>query len=117
MWAGPGLSRSQSLPVAPRRLCEMRSPQLVAALCALFAQCAHGFMYRPATGLTWDPSCMTWGGKTYCYFMYVCGTGTLGCTSNETHYGHGLVAVASDGVHFETKSAFNAEVGSVGWFK
>ena len=53
---------------------------------------------------------MTWEGKTYCYFMYVCGTGTPGCTTNETHYGHGLVAVASDGVHFQTHSAFNAGV-------
>jgi hypothetical protein len=24
------------------------------------------FMYRPKTGLTWDPSCMTWNNKTYC---------------------------------------------------
>ena len=47
----------------------------------------------------------------------VCGTGTAGCTSNETHYGHGLVAVADDGVHFETHSAFNAEYPGVGWFK
>ena len=83
----------------------------------LAAQQSHAFMYRPATGLTWDPSCMTWEGKTYCYFMYVCGTGTPGCATNETHYGHGLVAVASDGVHFETHSAFNAEAGNVGWFK
>ena len=35
------------------------------------ARRADAFMYRPATGLTWDPSCMTWAGKTYCYFMYV----------------------------------------------
>ena len=27
------------------------------------------------------------------------------------------MAVASDGVHFETVSAFNAEAGNVGWFK
>ena len=60
---------------------------------------------------------MTWGGKMYCYFMYVCGTATPGCATNETHYGHGLVAVASDGVHFQTHSAFNAEAGNVGWFK
>ena len=78
---------------------------------------AASFMYRPATGLTWDPSCMIWQNKTYCYFMYVCGTGTAGCSANETHYGHGLVAVASDGVHFDTHSAFNAESGAVGWFK
>ena len=31
--------------------------------------------------------------------------------------GHGLVAVANDGVHFESHSAFNAEYGDVGWFK
>jgi hypothetical protein len=91
--------------------------QVAALALLLAAQQSHAFMYRPATGLTWDPSCMTWEGKTYCYFMYVCGTGTPGCATNETHYGHGLVAVASDGVHFETHSAFNAEGGNVGWFK
>ena len=45
------------------------------------------------------------------------GIGTPGCTQNSSHYGHGLVALASDGVHFETHSAFNAEYGDVGWFK
>ena len=59
----------------------------------LLSTSTDAFMYRPSTGVTWDPSCMTWGGKTYCYFMYVCGTGTPGCATNETHYGHGLVAV------------------------
>jgi hypothetical protein len=90
---------------------------LLLALLGASPTAVMAFMYRPATGLTWDPSCMTWEGKTYCYFMYVCGTGTPGCTSNETHYGHGLVAVAPDGVHFKTHSAFNAEAGNVGWFK
>ena len=43
------------------------------------------FMYRPAAGLVWDPSCFVWNRKTFCYFMYVCGIGTPGCTQNETH--------------------------------
>ncbi len=47
---------------------------LLSALLAAAALCDSGlaFMYRPATGLTWDPSCMTWEGKTYCYFMCKC---------------------------------------------
>ena len=90
-----------------------------AAVLALLGALPAGeaFMYRPAAGLVWDPSCFTWEGKTYCYFMYICGIGTPGCTQNSSHYGHGLVALASDGVHFETHSAFNAEYGDVGWFK
>eukprot|EP00935_MAST-01C_sp_MAST-1C-sp1_P002520 g2520.t1 len=61
---------------------------------------------------------MTWRNKTYCYFMYVCGSTTPGCNGvNETHYGHGLVATSDDGVHFEDTSAFNAEYQGVGWFK
>jgi len=35
----------------------------------------------------------------------------------ETIYGHGFVATASDGVHFEDVAAFNAEYQHVGWFK
>ena len=90
-----------------------------AAVLALLGALPAGeaFMYRPAAGLVWDPSCFTWEGKTYCYFMYICGIGTPGCTQNSSHYGHGLVSLARDGVHFETHSAFNAEYGDVGWFK
>ena len=29
----------------------------------------EAFIYRPLTGLVWDPSCMTWGNRTFCYFM------------------------------------------------
>ena len=35
----------------------------------------------------------------------------------ETSYGHGFVATAADGVHFEDVGAFNAEYPQVGWFK
>eukprot|EP00660_Eupelagonema_oceanica_P001297 gene1297-5648_t len=79
---------------------------------------AWGFIYRPRVGLTWDPSCMTWNSTTYCYFMYTCGAGMPGCGAvNATHYGHGLVAVSGDGVHFRDHSAFNAEYRGVSWFK
>ena len=37
--------------------------------------------------------------------------------ANETHYGHGFVAVSDDGVHFKDHSAFNTEFPGVGWFK
>ena len=53
-----------------------------------------------------------WAGR------YVCGSSVAGCGGkNESHYGHGLVAVSDDGVHFEDHSAFNAEVGNVVWDK
>jgi hypothetical protein len=84
----------------------------------LLSTSTDAFMYRPSTGVTWDPSCMTWGGKTYCYFMYVCGSSTPGCGGkNESHYGHGLVATAPDGVHFDEHLAFNAENGATIWDK
>jgi hypothetical protein len=90
----------------------------ISVLWLLSSTCTDAFMYRPRTGSTWDPSCMTWGGKTYCYFMYMCGSSTPGCGGkNESHFGHGLVAVSQDGVHFEEHSAFNAENGAADWNK
>ena len=50
--------------------------------------------------------------------MYACGSTTAGCNgTNETHYGHGLVAVSDDSVHFKDHSAFNAEYPGVIWDK
>jgi hypothetical protein len=96
----------------------MSLPWALLAMVVAMCQTTDAFMYRPKTGLTWDPSCMTWNNKSYCYFMYVCGSTTTGCNStNETHYGHGLVAASDDGVHFEDHSAFNAEYPGVVWDK
>eukprot|EP01052_Picozoa_sp_SAG31_P036898 SAG31_NODE_4671_length_3046_cov_1.695623_3_plen_119_part_00 len=71
---GSMLRTSAAVPLAVLLLALGASPASVVA-----------FMYRPTTGLVWDPSCLTWKGKTYCYFMYICGTGTPGCTQNATH--------------------------------
>jgi hypothetical protein len=115
-----------------------RSPfLLLAALLCLLAPSATPFMYRPAHGLTWDPSCMIYENKTYCYFMYACNTRMAGCPSgaNDTFrggqctqnpaapgcfyfgFGHGLLATAHDGVHFTTHGVINAETNQTGWCK
>jgi len=92
--------------------------QLSTLLIFLLFPHSSPFVYRPSTGLTWDPTCIRNEGKTYCYFMYVCGSSTDGCNgTNSTHYDQGLVTVSEDGVHFTTHSAFDAEFEKVSWFK
>ena len=67
------------------------------------------FLYRPRTGIIWDPSCVISNGTTSCISMYV-KPGTAG-------YSGGFLASSSDGVHFADRGVIDTEWPGVGWFK